>query len=108
MAFVSFQEPSATPRLLRLIQRWMKEQARGGGGGGSGGGGGGGAGGGGGGGGAGGGASSGRQQGDVQDWAALSAESKEFLGISSAFFVFAGAGRGRGVGHRRRTEGAPH
>lgn len=73
--FFFLQEPSATPRLLRLIQRWMKEQARGGGGGAVGGG-------------AGAGGSSGRQQGDVQDWAALGAEGKEFLGISLVFFVF--------------------
>lgn len=60
------QEPSATPRLLRLIQRWVKEQARGGA--------------------AGGGA----------DWMALSAESKDFLGEMILIFpalVLAGEGR---------------
>ncbi|CAM9402424.1 unnamed protein product, partial [Hapterophycus canaliculatus] len=56
----TFKEPSATPRLLRLIQRWIKEQARGGGAGG-------------------GGASGSRPHGQVEDWAALSAESKDFL-----------------------------
>ncbi|CAM9913537.1 unnamed protein product [Ectocarpus sp. 13 AM-2016] len=66
----TFKEPSATPRLLRLIQRWIKEQARGGGGGGGGGGQ------------SVGGSGSGtgsRRQGQVQDWAALGAESKDFL-----------------------------
>lgn len=48
----------------------MKEQARGGGGGGGGGG-----------------ASSARPQGGVQDWAALGAESKDFLGEVSALFL---------------------
>lgn len=54
----------------------MKEQARGGGGGGAGGG----------------GASSGRQQGDVQDWAALGAESKDFLGQVSELVFLVGRG----------------
>lgn len=28
MAFAAIQEPSATQRLLRLLQGWMREQAR--------------------------------------------------------------------------------
>ena len=74
------QEPSATPRLLRLIQRWIREQARGGAAAG------------------GGGASTLRhpRQGEAEDWTALSAESKDFLGKvlqkKTQFCVSAGEG----------------